>query len=158
MQFLQHKTAGPTSEFSDFDSRFRFNTNRMKGSKKWPLYNYKILYKKNSQGFTTYEFDDVNWNVSFIVLGCSNVFGLGLREEHTFIKLLEEKLDRPVINLGINGSAVDTACYNSFELFKSGKRPKGIIQIWTSLSRYMISGTLKLIGFILHLKKITTEN
>lgn len=149
MNFLQHQNEMKTTEFSDFDSKKRFRNNQKKFKNKWSLYNYRITYKKNPQGFRTHNFKKLDWNDSYVIIGCSNVFGLGLKEEHTLAKILEKKLKKPVVNLGISGSAIDTACYNSFQIYKSGQNPKGIIHIWTSLFRYMHFRKSKIIRFFL---------
>ena len=100
------------------------------------FFDYDITYVRNSHGFREREFSDVDWNNSILLLGCSNVYGVGLKIEHPIPRLLENFFKVPVINLGIPGSSTELPVFNSFQIFKSGYRPRAIIHAWTNLDRY----------------------
>lgn len=122
-------------KFSGTDSEKNFKKNKKK-IKDWEFKNYEISYEQNSAGFRTESFDNLDWSDCFVVLGCSHVYGIGLKVEHTLASILQKKLGKRVINLGVPGSAVDWSFYNSFELYRHGERPRGIIHVWTALGRY----------------------
>lgn len=123
--------------FSSTDDKKSFKKNsKNKKHKDWIYKTKPITYKYNSHGFRTRPFEEVNWAESIAVLGCSNVEGVGLAVEDTLCYQLEKILNIPVVNLGIGGSAVDFACWNSLRLHNYYPRPKSVVQIWTSLDRY----------------------
>lgn len=122
-------------DHTDNEKSFRKNLKKKK-QEDW-IYNTKsITYKINSHGFRTSPFSKIDWANSIVVLGCSNVYGVGLAVEDTMCSQLEKILNIPVVNLGIPGSAVDLVCWNSLILHNYYPRPKAVIQIWTGLSRY----------------------
>lgn len=113
-----------------------FQINRKKLGKDW-IYNTKsVSYVYNEYGFRTKPMNEIDWANSIIIFGCSNVKGTGHAIEDTIAYRLEKILNIPVINLGISGSAVDAACWNSLILHDHYPYPKAIIQWWTSLDRY----------------------
>ncbi len=126
-----------TFDFYGQDSERIFKMNLKKFKKTdWIYKNKPITYKFNEHGFRNKSFDKVDWSNSIVVLGCSNVQGIGLSLEDTLCYHLEKKLNTPVVNLGIGGSAVDLACWNSLQLHNYYPKPKALIQVWTSLGRY----------------------
>jgi hypothetical protein len=135
-QFISNK---PNNEIrlwrpADNEKSFRKNSKRL--SNDWIYRNKEITYSYNEQGFRERSFDEVDWKESVVVFGCSNVEGIGLALEDTLAKQLEKIIERPVINLGIGGTGVDLACWNSLILHESYPTPKAIVQVWSSLDRY----------------------
>ena len=122
--------------FDPPDTEKFYIKNKKQFGKDWEYYNKEIVYKYNSHGFRTKEFSDIDWNNSIVVLGDSNVFGTGIAEEDTISYQIEEITGIPTVNLGICGSAIDHAMVNSMILYNYYPKPKGIVQLWTSLSRY----------------------
>lgn len=119
---------------TDTSKNFRINCKKL--GKDW-IYNGKsISYVYNELGFRNKPFNEVDWKNSIIILGCSNVKGTGHAIEDTIGYKLEKILNIPVVNLGLSGSAVDTACWNSLILHDHYPWPKAIIQLWTGLDRY----------------------
>jgi len=59
-----------------------------------------INYRVNSYGYRCPEFDTINWENSYVLLGASNIFGEGVLENETISHYLQEMLGEPVINLG----------------------------------------------------------
>lgn len=67
---------------------------------------YDINYKINENGFR----DDKDYKISknnkrIVVLGDSFTFGIGVNNNETFSKIIEEKTDCEVLNLGVSGYA-----------------------------------------------------
>lgn len=105
-----------------------------KNPTEWALQN--IVYDYNRHGFRCKNFKDINWAESIVVLGCSITTGVGLAEQDTVTSRIESITGIPTINLGISGSAVDLACWNSLILHNHFPRPKAIVHLWTQLDRY----------------------
>lgn len=72
---------------------------------------------------------------SVVVIGCSQTFGWGIDYEHTFTHLLEQKLGRQVVNLGIPAVSFDTVWLLSIELRKRYK-PWSVVINWPDVMRY----------------------
>jgi hypothetical protein len=123
-------------KFWPTDGEKPFRKNRKKLGKNWKYRNSQILYKTNEFGFRTRKHAEIDWANSIVMFGCSNVFGIGIHYEDTIAQQLERLIGIPVINLGIPGSALDIAVFNSFHIYSSVAHPKALIQIWTSPYRY----------------------
>lgn len=102
----------------------------------WYYYNKDISYVYNKNGFRTTEFKNIDWKNSIVVLGCSIVTGIGNSIDDTISSNLENILGASVINLGVSGSSIDHACWNSLILHENYPTPKAIVQLWTSTNRY----------------------
>jgi len=113
-----------------------FSKNRRKLGDTWEYAHKKITYVYNEYGFRTYKFKDVDWSKSIVMFGDSYAAGSSLAIEDTIATKLEKNLNVPVINLGLSGSAVDIACWNSLILHKHYPRPLGIVHIWAPWNRY----------------------
>lgn len=92
-------------------------------------------YTVNSKGYRTIEFDDVDWNNSVVLFGCSMGFGVGLEENETISHQLSLLIDRPVINMCVPASSINYACYNQMVMQELGIVPHAVINLWTSLER-----------------------
>ena len=110
--------------------------NKLELGKDWYYFDRKISYRYNSNGFREKEFSTVDWENSIVILGCSNVLGIGLVLEDNLSNVLEKMIGIPVINLGISGSAIDHACWNSLILHENYPTPKAVAQVWSSTKRY----------------------
>lgn len=116
-----------------------FKTFRKTAKKKpedWYYRNKKLSYEMNSHGFRAPEFDKVSWKDSVVVIGCSTTMGVGNAVEDCVPSILETIIDMPVINMGISGSAVDHACWNSLVLHEHYPKPKALVHIWSNIARY----------------------
>ena len=58
-------------------------------------------HKVNSLNLRCPEFDTIDWNNVYVMIGCSHVYGIGNEENTTIPHYLSTKLNTPVINLGI---------------------------------------------------------
>jgi len=125
-----------SKNFSPTDTEKLFKKNKKRLGKDWVYQNKKISYSQNQEGFRHGEFASTDWKNSIVVLGCSNVYGIGLANEDTVCSQLEKLLNIPTVNLGIAGSAIDVSSWNSLILHEHYPHPKAIVQIWTGPHRY----------------------
>ena len=93
-----------TLDWSGTDSPTNFNKNKNRDD--WT--NVQISYKYNAAGFRTYDLVKLAGQKVNIALGCSITEGIGLPAEQTWPSLIEQKLDYPVLNLGLGGGTTDT--------------------------------------------------
>jgi hypothetical protein len=125
--------------FSGSDKKELFEKNLKVEPENWYYRNNEVKYTLNSLGYRTKEFDQIDWKESIVMFGCSHVFGTGVTDEHTIPYFLEKLSGRPVINLGIGGSSIQTMCHNSIILSSIlDIPPKGVIFCWTDLTRFNI--------------------
>ena len=109
---------------------------KKKLGKNWYYYDKDIEYKYNTNGFRCPEFNTLDWTNSIVIFGCSDACGVGNTVEDTVAGKLESLLGIPVINLGISGTSIDHACYNSLCLNEHYPNPKAVVHIWSGLGRY----------------------
>ena len=126
----------------------------------WVYANKQIEYKFNSQGYRSAEWDDINWQESVVVFGCSNVLGEGLAEADTIPCVLSKLLGRSVVNLGVSGTSIALSSYNSTMLCNNLPTPYAIVQIWTALARMELytNDSIKLHTAAQHGHTDTTSN
>jgi len=103
-----------------------------------------INYTINNLGYnSTFDYDDsLKDTPSILCLGDSNVFGLLLQRDRTFVKLLQERMpDVKVLNLGLPGGSADSVArigVNTVMALKSQVR--AVFVIWpTYLRREFVS-------------------
>ena len=115
-------------------------------------------YTTNTQGYRAPEFNTVDWDNSYIIQGCSAVFGLGIpAATDTISNRLAQLLHSPVINLGIPGAGMELQYMNTIELLEAKIKPRGVFIVYPSLDRYvtMNDGVLENIGpWVTDTKKI----
>lgn len=97
-----------------------------------------LVYTVNSDNYRAPEFDTVDWANSVVILGGSDVLGIGLDDHDTISSQLSQLLSRPVINLGVSASSIQFATYNSTLLAANFPAPYAVIQMWTSDVRCML--------------------
>jgi len=95
-----------------------------------------ISYTLNSQGYREKEWNQLDWNNSYIFLGCSHTVGIGVSIDETIPKLMEKYLDSYCINLGIPGGNNAFSMFNSSELIKNNIKPKAVFFQRTYVSRW----------------------
>lgn len=122
--------------FSGYDSKMLLRKHLKTQPTNWEYRNCTIEYKHNSQGYRTYEFNQVDWNNAIVILGCSNVYGVGVKNQFTISKYLEKMSKRQVVNLGIGGSSIEFSVFNSSIIKKNNIIPYAIVQIWTGMERF----------------------
>ena len=128
---------GFTLNFSGTDTKELFEENLKTQPDDWYYRTHEVKYTLNSFGYRTKEFDDIDWKESIVIFGCSNIFGIGVADEHTIPYFLEQLSGRPVINMGMGGSSIQTALHNSIILNDSEyPTPKAVVNMLTSLTRF----------------------
>ena len=101
----------------------------------WRYHNDQISYDFNLHGFRAPDFDTVDWENSWIILGCSHVLGIGNPVDETLGSYIQQHLNEPVINLGVAGCSNDII-FNNFVYAMTNHKPKGVIVFWTYPSRF----------------------
>lgn len=100
---------------------------------KFLTYSYPISYNYNSRGFRDYEWpsdlSDVIWCV-----GDSFTTGIGVSFEHRWTNILEKKINKRCINLGIDGASNQLIRNICLQLLRD-YRPKIIIPMWSFFHR-----------------------
>ena len=93
------------------DSADMFEQNKLEFEKKsgitFPWDETSIKYRVNSHGFRGDDFEPIEGE-SFIALGCSMTFGVGIKEEQTWVSRLSEQLGIHGYNLGAPGHGFET--------------------------------------------------
>lgn len=102
----------------------------------WKYANRTIEYHHNSDGFRCrQELDDVDWENTSVVIGCSFIYGQGIENENTISEILTHQHGEAFINAGIPGSSNRTIHSNAIEFMKR-YNPKKIIILWSYPTRH----------------------
>lgn len=119
--------------------------------KSWPWFNNKFLppqdynlypkkdhpnYVVNSDNYRCPEFNTIDWENSYVLLGGSDLYGEGLKEHEIMSYFLEQLLGKPVINLGV------PACSNqhivlTMSMLAKHYTPKAWIVAWGDDCRWL---------------------
>lgn len=124
------------SKFTGTDNRTLLQKNLEKSIIDKRYQNLEIDYSFNSYGYREIEFENIDWNNSIVIFGCSSVAGEGLPVDETITSNLKNLLDIPVINLGAIGSSVYFSAYNNLILKNNLYKPLAVVNLWTSIYRY----------------------
>jgi hypothetical protein len=104
----------------------------------WVWRSKEILYKVNSHGYRCdKDFNDIDWECSIAVFGCSNVFGVGVDLENTITGHIQRITNIPTINLGMPHSSVMRIWSLLTDFLNAGIKPKAIVTIWPDPSRVL---------------------
>lgn len=102
----------------------------------WKYADYIPKYKFNDIGIRSNKNEnDIDWENSYVVLGCSHVFGQGVGENDTITGLLETEFGVKCINAGTPGASNYSINANAIHIRKK-YNPKGIIIFWTYPNRF----------------------
>lgn len=102
----------------------------------WRYKDERISYKINSHGFRAREFNDIDWNNSIALVGCSYIFGTGVAEKDTVGYYLSQLTNMSVINLGMPGIGNDGIFINACKIQQY--KPKYTIVGWTHHNRILV--------------------
>ena len=127
--------------FCEPDTEELFKRNIVRQPSDWIYRNTPITYRSNELVYRHSSFVNVDWSESVVMLGCSMVRGIGVREEDTISQQLSRIIDREVINLGVNGSSITFACNNVTLLLENYPPPKAVVFVWTDHRRAMFFET-----------------
>ena len=96
-------------------------------------------YDTNLLGYRTVNFDQVDWQNTYVIQGCSAVFGYGIKDDDQTVSAhLARKLNAPVLNLGIGGGGVQLQYMNAIEMLEKNQVPKGVFIIWPNIHRFVL--------------------
>lgn len=132
-QFGAYKYVNKNFAYGDTEALFKKNLKIMPSD--WLWRTKSLQYTVNSQFYRAPEWDQINWSNSYVLFGCSLVFGLGIDDSETCSTQLSKLLGNPVINLGMPGSSPFVCWVNSTKLRTQGVNPKGVIYLWPNVSR-----------------------
>ena len=121
--------------FNSPDSSELFKKNAKLQDSDWYYRRNTVNYTINSDNFRSIEFSDIKWEDSIVLFGCSNVFGVGLSDEHTISAMLANITGIPVINLGISSSSITLSLHNSIILKDICPNPKAVVHVWSHYNR-----------------------
>lgn len=129
--------AGQTTYWDTSDSKEIFEKNckdpqKLKILQEHGFVEHPVLYRFNSHGFRTSEFDRP---ADIVCFGCSFTMGTGVHEEHTWPSQLADRSGMTVLNLGHAGSSNDTA-FRFAQHYLADLRPK--IAIWLQTDKHRI--------------------
>ena len=97
--------------------------------------NNNVEYLFNSKGYRAREFNQIDWLNSIVVLGASDVMGVGLEEKHTIPAQIEKIACIPTINLGIRAASITRTLHNIVLLNELYPAPKAVVVLWTNCER-----------------------
>ena len=112
-----------------------FNKNLKTMSEDWHWRTTPVSYQVNEQGYRAPNWNQVDWDNSVLVFGCSFVFGTGIDGLHTVATQLSLLLEIPVVNLGIPGTSPVFHWMNTGRLIDHGVNPKAVIYMWPHHAR-----------------------
>lgn len=118
---------------SDYEANFKKNL--ITQSEDWIYRTKSVNYTRNGQGYRCKPFNEIDWNNSIVILGCSHVFGTGVDDADTLSARLQEITGLNVVNLGVGGSCQQVSLYNMILLKFNNIKPKAIIHVWTESTR-----------------------
>tara|TARA_Y100000389_G_scaffold170369_1_gene177303 strand:- start:5275 stop:6510 length:1236 start_codon:yes stop_codon:yes gene_type:complete len=114
----------------------------------WRWHKEKIKYRNNKQGFRCdTDFDEIDWKNSYVITGCSHIYGIGQQKSETIGEIISNKIKAPVINLAIGGTGNGVILHNLVHLIRKYGKPKGIFVYWTYPTRFS-----RVLGYVKHTK------
>lgn len=130
-----HRGKPWTTPWFQGDNEYLYKANLKRMDPAWYYRDKAVTYTFNNHGYRAPEFEEVDWKSSYVVMGCSYVLGVGVAYEDTLSEQLAQRLDAPVINLGIGGGNIDFMQYNTALMVDREIRPKGVIIVVPEMTR-----------------------
>lgn len=107
----------------------------------WRYADREIIYKFNSLGYRSEELDFYKDKDFALVLGASDVLGLGLAENEIWHHYIKQELGLEILNAGFISGSPDIQMLNTLLFIKnSGLTPKCVIIQWPELNRFTLKG------------------
>ena len=93
------------------------------------------FYKHNSFGYRNeQDFDDVDWDNTCAIVGCSYVYGQGIENHNTISSILTTEYNVPTVNFGTPGASNRVIHNNAIQVIKK-YNPKKVVIIWSHPNR-----------------------
>lgn len=137
MDLLINNTKRYGPKFAGTDTAELFIENLKIMPEEWHYRLKTITYSRNKFGYRGPEFEGVNWNNSIIVLGCSNVFGIGVAEDETLPYFIQNNTGITTVNMGIAASSIYHSYYNIMSIIEAGNTPIAIVHVYSALDRLL---------------------
>ena len=83
---------GRDSQFSGMDSKENFTKNLEIHGTNWHYSTKDVFYKRNSLGYRSKDFSEINHDNFFLAMGCSHTEGTGLALDETWSYQIRESL------------------------------------------------------------------
>jgi len=125
----------PVKYFNGMDTEELFIENLKTQPEDWYYRHNTVTYTHNKHGYRAPEFEDIKWEESVVVFGCSNVYGTGLDDKDTLTSQLSQIINKPVINMGVGGASTVLCLHNAIILRNFCPKPLGVVNVWTEPSR-----------------------
>lgn len=136
MKLLQEKYArSGLQKFMGTDTESLYTVNLKTQPKDWLWRDKSLRYSNNEQGYRTKPWRNQDWSSSVLIFGCSMIYGVGVDDNQTVSRQLEEILKVPVINLGYGGTGIGFQWTNSIILKSEGIKPRAVIYVWPDRAR-----------------------
>jgi hypothetical protein len=132
--------ANQSLEWLDLDSKSLWYQNMQDPERRQQLTKYgfahsdSIVYKLNSHGFRSEEFDD---RAGFIALGCSFTCGIGLPIDQVWPSIVAQRTGLIPWNLGIGAAGLDT-CFRMLYNYIDQLKPKFVMLLMPDPNRFEI--------------------
>lgn len=117
------------------DNEKRFFDNLKCQPDGWRYRFESVEYSYGPQGFRCIDINEIDWQNSVVMLGCSTTFGDGVDDNHTVTRRLQELIGIPVINLGICGAGPVVMRWLVQMILLQDHLPKHWILAWPTLNR-----------------------
>jgi hypothetical protein len=134
-KFLPFNSSKGAPDWNETDTKELFENSLKRQSANWIYRNKEVRYTVNSEFYRTKEFNDIQWNDSIVIFGCSNVYGVGLDDTDTISSKLQNITGLPTVNLGANGTSMTYNFHNSVILSQGYPTPKAVVYIWPDYYR-----------------------
>lgn len=126
---------GQTVEWISDDAEHMYDLNLKNHSEKLlstGISRSDVTYQINSNGFRSNEFVTGNW---LAAVGCSFTFGVGVPVEHTWSRIIADRLGLECANLGKPGGSPDT-CFRMCHYWLPILKPKFLIYLEPPPARF----------------------
>jgi hypothetical protein len=138
LKFINNNLYNCEVEFFGTDTKTLFHQNNLLQPNDWHYRSQTITYNFNKQGFRSYlDYDNIDWANTVVLLGCSNIMGVGLSFNETLDYHIQSQTGYNVVNLGVAGSSIDVSIYNSAVVKNITKHVKAVIVGWPSAERFL---------------------
>ena len=133
---LHLDNGAPNKNWSIGESLESFEEAKKKAPADWKYLTKKVEYNVNRSGYRTKEWEEIDWKESVVIFGDSCTFGSGLAEDETISAVLEQKIGRPVINMGSPGCSNHQIVNNCSTLIEKFDIPYAVIINWSTSDRF----------------------